>query len=76
MRPCTPTAPAPQAKGSQVAWTPSRSSHQHSADGSSCQLLSADRLIRGWGASWEFGMVRYTLLYLKWITNKDLPYST
>ena len=24
----------------------------------------------------EFGMVMYTLLYLKWITNKDLPYST
>ena len=52
VRPCTPTAPTPQAKGSQVAWTPSKSSHQHSADGSSCQLLSADRLIRGWGASW------------------------
>ena len=32
----------------------------------------------GWGESWgegivkEFGMVLYTLLYLKWITNKDL----
>ena len=24
----------------------------------------------------EFGMDMYTLLYLKWITNKDLPYST
>ena len=24
----------------------------------------------------EFGMDRYTLLYLKWITNKDLLYST
>ena len=24
----------------------------------------------------EFGKVRYTLLYLKWITNKDLLYST
>ena len=24
----------------------------------------------------EFGMVMYTLLYLKWITNKDLLYST
>ena len=26
--------------------------------------------------SWEFGMDMYTLLYLKWITNKDLLYST
>ena len=24
----------------------------------------------------DFGMVMYTLLYLKWITNKDLLYST
>ena len=24
----------------------------------------------------EFGMDVYTLLYLKWITNKDLLYST
>ena len=24
----------------------------------------------------EFGMVMYILLYLKWITNKGLPYST
>ena len=24
----------------------------------------------------EFGMDRYTLLYFKWITNKDLLYST
>ena len=24
----------------------------------------------------EFGMDRYTLLHLKWITNKDLLYST
>ena len=24
----------------------------------------------------EFGMDKYTLLYLKWITNKDLLYST
>lgn len=49
MRPCTPTAAAPQAKRSQVAWTPSKSSHQHNTDGSSCQLLSADRLIREQG---------------------------
>jgi len=24
----------------------------------------------------EFGMDMYTLLYLKWVTNKDLQYST
>ena len=24
----------------------------------------------------KFGMVMYTLLYLKWITNKDLVYKT
>ena len=24
----------------------------------------------------EFGMDMYTLLYFKWIINKDLPYST
>ena len=23
-----------------------------------------------------FGKVKYTLLYLKWVTNKNLPYST
>ena len=36
----------------------------------------------GRGEGWEEGIVRefrinmYTLLYLKWITNKDLLYST
>ena len=30
----------------------------------------------GKGIVREFGMDMYTLLYLKWITNKDLPYST
>ena len=32
----------------------------------------------GWreGIVWEFGRDMYTLLYLKWITNKDLLYST
>ena len=35
----------------------------------------------GWGKAGggivrEFGMGTYTLLCLKWITNKDLPYST
>ena len=28
------------------------------------------------GSDREFGMDMYTLLYLKWITNKDLLYST
>ena len=28
------------------------------------------------GIDWEFGMDRYTQLYLEWITNKDLLYST
>jgi len=38
--------------------------------------------VLGWGEGWgerivrEFGEVMYTLLYLKWITNKDLQYST
>ena len=32
----------------------------------------------GWGEGVvrEFGMDMYTLLYLKWISNKDLLYST
>ena len=30
----------------------------------------------GEGAVREFGIDMYTLLYLKWITNKDLLYST
>ena len=36
----------------------------------------------GGGGAWQEGIVRefginmYTLLYLKWITNKDLLYST
>ena len=29
-----------------------------------------------WGRDRESGMDMYTLLYLKWITNKDLLYST
>ena len=32
--------------------------------------------VPGEGVVREFGMDRYTLLYLKWITIKDLPYST
>ena len=31
---------------------------------------------RGEGIVKEFGMDMYMLLYLKWITNKDLLYST
>ena len=31
---------------------------------------------RGRGTVREFGTDIYTLLYLKWITNKDLLYST
>ena len=30
----------------------------------------------GEGAIREFGVDMYTLLYLKWITNKDLPHRT
>ena len=29
-----------------------------------------------WGIVREFGMDMYTLLYSKWVTNKDLLYST
>ena len=32
--------------------------------------------IVGRGTDWEFGNDMYTLLYLKWITNRDLLYST
>ena len=31
---------------------------------------------QGEGIDWEFGIDMYTLLYLKWITNKNLLYST
>ena len=31
---------------------------------------------RGEGTVRKFGKVMYMLLYLKWITNKDLLYST
>ena len=30
----------------------------------------------GGGIDWEFGIDMYTLIYLKYITNKDLLYST
>ena len=44
--------------------------------------LQRTNLWLSWGEGWregivrEFGMDMYTLLYLKWITNKDLLYST
>ena len=31
--------------------------------------------LQGRGIVWEFGKVTYTLLDLKWVTFKDLPYS-
>ena len=31
---------------------------------------------RGRGIVWDFGVDMYTLLYLKWITNRELLYST
>ena len=36
-----------------------------------------DPMRKGWGGGiyWEFGIDMYTLLYLKWMTNNDLPYS-
>ena len=33
-------------------------------------VAAAERIVR------EFGIDMYTLMYLKWITNKDLLYST
>ena len=33
-------------------------------------------MVAGGGIVREFGIDLYTLLYLKWITNKDLLYST
>ena len=30
----------------------------------------------GGGINWEIGIDVYTLLYIKQLTNKDLPYST
>ena len=38
------------------------------------RFMDAGRI--GEGIVRESGMDRYTLLYLKWITNKDLLYST
>ena len=47
------------------------------------RLTDLENTLRFWGDGWgregivrEFGTNIYTLLYLKWITNKDLLYST
>ena len=37
--------------------------------------LEKERM-EGGGVVREFGIIMYTLLYLKWITNKDLLYTT
>ena len=37
-------------------------------------MVAAERM--GQRKAGEFGMERYTLLYLKWVTNKDQLYST
>ena len=38
-------------------------------------LLLQGKSMGGGGFNWEFGIGMYTLLYLKQITRKDLPYS-
>ena len=41
--------------------------------------LEKELRLQGWvgeGIVKEFGKVKYTRLYLKWITNRDLLYST
>ena len=38
--------------------------------------LLKQRAFRGEGIAEHFGMVRYRLLYLKWITNRDLSFGT
>ena len=40
------------------------------------ELMVARGNKNGEGIARKFGMAMYTLLYLKWITNKDLLYST
>ena len=40
------------------------------------ELMVARRKDRGEGIVREFGMNVYTMRYLKWITNRDLLYST
>ena len=40
------------------------------------RLRKMDLWLSGEGLVREYGIDMYTLLYLKWITNKDLLYST
>ena len=40
------------------------------------QTYAYQRGKEGGGINQEFGINRYTLLYIKQITNKDLPYNT
>ena len=40
------------------------------------KIKSKQRMLGGEGIVRDFGKVMYTVLYLKWITNKDLFYST
>ena len=39
------------------------------------RLVVADRKGGGRGMDWEFGVRRYKLLHLEWISNKILLYS-
>ena len=32
--------------------------------------------MKTWGTSWKIEMDMYTLIYVEWITNKDLLYNT
>ena len=54
-------------------FTKQKQTHRHQK-----QTYGYQRGQRGWGGeiSQEFGINRYTLLYVKQITNKDLLYST
>ena len=40
------------------------------------RLVVAKKEGAGGGMEWEFGTSRCKLLYIKWINNKVLPYST
>ena len=51
--------------------TEQKQTHRHREQTCACQRWWGRR-----GMDWEFGIDMYTLLYLKWITNKDLLYST
>ena len=32
--------------------------------------------MKTWGTNWKIEMDMYTLIYVRWITNKDLLYNT